>query len=167
MANIIKNKINISFFQRARNKVILFCGDFTHFAVCYFMVQACFYVGKDFTVNRQRHIVPTYIVGLITCAIVKLHVKQRVGFQTLLCGSFVIYGLPFLKIVKRGFLCCGYNLRVIPNQSSVDKLILHLCGLGLRRPAVADEQRCTIVKADRYITRPTPFAVTGGHFNFS
>ena len=37
MTYVMKNKVNICFFQSPRNKIVISFGDFTCFAVCYFI----------------------------------------------------------------------------------------------------------------------------------
>ena len=90
-------------------------------------------MGMDFAVNRQRHKVPAHIAALAVRAVVQLHIQQGIGLQALLRGNLIVLNLPRPKCCKGGFLCGGDDLRVIPYQSGVDKLVLHLCGFGFRR----------------------------------
>lgn len=63
--------------------------------------------------------------------VVKLHIKQGVGLQSLLCCNLIVLCFPLPKCGNGGFLCGGYDLRVIPHQRGVDIFILYLCGFGL------------------------------------
>jgi hypothetical protein len=62
---------------------------------------------------------------------------------------------------KGRFLCRRYDLRVIPHQDSVDKLVLHLRGFCFGGTVIADTQGRPVIKADINIAGPAPFAGTG------
>ena len=125
-------------------------------------------MGVDFTVNGKRHIIPAYMTAaFLVRTVVKFHVEQGIGLQSFLCGDLIVLCFPRPKCGNGGFLCCGYDLRVIPYQRGVDTFILHPCGFGLRCPVVADKEGRAIVKLDRYVACPAPFPGTGGSFYFS
>ena len=125
-------------------------------------------MGVDFTVNGKRHIIPAYMTAaFLVRTVVKFHIKQGIGLQTFLCGKLIVFCFPRPKCGNSGFLCCGYDLRVIPYQCGINIFSLHLFGFGLRCSVVADKQGRAIVKLDRYVACPTPFPGTGRSFYFS
>ena len=98
-------------------------------------------------------------------AVIKFYIEQGVGLQAFLCGNLIVLCFLFPKCAGGGFLCRLDNLRVIPNQRTVDTFILYLCGLGLRCPVVADKEGSAIVKLDRNVACSTSFPGTGGRSN--
>ena len=102
------------------------------------MIQACFQMRADFSVHRQRRIVPAYVTAaLLICAVVELHIQQRVGLQALFSGNGIVLKLAFFEGGISSFLCNADDFRVIPHQCAIDKLLLYLFGFGLPRHVVA------------------------------
>ncbi len=125
-------------------------------------------MGVDFTVNGKRHIIPAYMTSaFLVRTVVKFHIKQGVRLQAFLCCNLIVLCFPRPKCCNGGFLCCGYDLRVIPYQCGIDIFSLYFCGFGLRCPVVADKQGRAIVKLDRYVACTAPFPGTGGSFYFA
>ena len=125
-------------------------------------------MGADFPVHGQRHIVPAHIAaGLLVGSVVKFHIQQRVGLQSLLGGNLVVLGLPLQQHGQGRFLGGLHDFRVIPYQRTVDTFRLYLYGFGLWRQVVADEQGRTVVKVDGHIAGAAPFAGTGGSADFA
>ena len=124
-------------------------------------------MSVDFTVNRECHIVPANIPNFTARSIVKFHVKHGVWLQPLLRGDHIILDLTLPQCGDSGFLCYGYDLRVIPHQSGVDILVSHFCGFGLRCPLIAEEQGYAIIKSDGHIACAAPFSGTGGSYDLA
>ena len=78
------------------------------------MVQSRFQMGTDFAVHGQRHIVPANITaGLFVGSLVKFHIEQRVGLQTLLGRDLVVLSLPLQQRRQGRFLGGLDDLRVV------------------------------------------------------
>ena len=125
-------------------------------------------MGTDFTVNGKRHIIPAHVTAaFLVRTVVKFHIEQGVGLQAFLSGNLIVFCFPLPKCGNGGFLCCGYDLRVVPYQRGIDTFSLHFYGFRLRCPVVADKQGRAIVKLDRYVACTAPFPGTGGSFYFA
>ena len=123
-------------------------------------------MGADVSVHRQCHIVPAHISAALTVrAVVELDVEQGVGLQALLRGNGIVLCFALHEGSESGFLCRADDLRVVPQQGSVDKLPLYRCGLCFRRKAVAEKQGRAVIKADGYIACAAPFSRAGRRFN--
>ena len=123
-------------------------------------------MGTDISVYRQCHIVPAHISAALTVrTVVELDVEQGVGIQALLRGNGIVLCFALHEGSESGFLCRADDLRVVPQQGSVDKLPLYRCGLGFRRKAVADKQGRAVIKADGYIACAAPFPRARRRFN--
>ena len=116
----------------------------------------------DFSVHRQRRIVPTYVTAaLLICAVVELHVQQRVGLQSLCFGNGIVLKLALFEGSIGSFFCNTDDFRVIPHQRAIDKLLPYLFGSGFPRYVVAQKQRAAIIKANGNITCAAPFSRAG------
>ena len=83
----------------------------------------------DFSVHRQRRIVPAYVTAaLLICAVVELHIQQRVGLQALFSGNGIVLKLTFFEGGIGSFFCNADDFRVIPYQRAIDKILLYLFG---------------------------------------
>ena len=130
------------------------------------MIQACFQMRADFSVHRQRRIVPAYVTAaLLICAVVELHIQQRVGLQALFCGNGIVLKLTFFEGGISSFLCNADDFRVIPYQRAIDKLLPYLFGSGLPCYVVAQKQRAAVIKANGNIACAAPFSRAGRGFN--
>ena len=75
-ADVVENIVHITFFQRSGCVVILPRGRRAYAAGCNVVIQACFQMRTDFSVHRQRRIVPAYVTAaLLICAVVELHIQ--------------------------------------------------------------------------------------------
>ena len=123
-------------------------------------------MGTDISVYRQCYIVPAHISAALTVrTVVELDVEQGVGLQALLRGNGIVLCFALHEGSESGFLCRADDLRVVPQQGSVDKLPLYRCGLCFRRKAVAEKQGRAVIKADGYIACTAPFPRAGRRFN--
>ena len=137
-ADVVENIVHITFFQRSGCVVIFPRGHRAYAAGCDVVIQACFQMRADFSVHRQRRIVPAYVTAaLLICAVVELHIQQRVGLQALFSGNGIVLKLAFFEGGISSFLCNADDFRVIPHQCAIDKLLLYLFGFGLPRHVVA------------------------------
>ena len=137
-ADVVENIVHITFFQRSGCVVIFPRGRRAYAAGCDVVIQARFQMRADFSVHRQRRIVPAYVTAaLLICAVVELHIQQRVGLQALFSGNGIVLKLAFFEGGISSFLCNADDFRVIPHQCAIDKLLLYLFGFGLPRHVVA------------------------------
>ena len=120
----------------------------------------------DFSVHRQRRIVPAYVTAaLLICSVVELHIQQRVGLQALFCGNGIVLKLAFFEGGIGSFLCNADDFRVIPYQCAIDKLLPYLFGSGFPSYVVSQKQRAAVIKANGNITCAAPFSRAGRGFN--
>ena len=165
-ADIVENIVHITFFQRSGCIVILPRGCRAYAAGCNVVIQARFQMRTDFSVHRQRRIVPAYVTAaLLICAVVELHIQQRVGLQALCFGNSIVLKLTLFEGGIGSFLCNADDFRVIPHQRAIDKLLPYLFGSGFPRHVVAQKQRAAIIKANGNITCAAPFSRAGRGFN--
>ena len=165
-ADVVENIVHITFFQRPGRVVIFPRGRRAYAAGCNVVIQARFQMRADFSVHRQRRIVPAYVTAaLLICAVVELHIQQRVGLQALFCGNGIVLKLAFFEGGIGSFLCNADDFRVIPYQCAIDKLLPYLFGSGFPRYVVAQKQRAAVIKANGNITCAAPFSRAGRGFN--
>ena len=165
-ADVVENIVHITFFQRSGCIIILPRGCRAYAAGCNVVIQACFQMRTDFSVHRQRRIVPAYVTAaLLICAVVELHIQQRVGLQALFCGNGIVLKLAFFEGGIGSFLCNADDFRVIPYQCAIDKLLPYLFGSGFPRYVVSQKQRAAVIKANGNITCAAPFSRAGRGFN--
>ena len=165
-ADVVENIVHITFFQRSGCIVILPRGCRAYASGCNIVIQARFQMRADFSVHRQRRIVPAYVTAaFLICAVVELHIQQRVGLQALFCGNGIVLKLALFKGGISSFLCNTDDFRVIPHQRAIDKLLLYLFGFGFSRHVVAQKQRAAVIKANGNITCAAPFSRAGRGFN--
>ena len=120
----------------------------------------------DFSVHRQRRIVPAYVTAaLLICAVVELHIQQRVGLQPLCFGNSIVLNLTLFESGISSFFCNADDFRVIPYQRAIDKILPYLFGFGFSRHVVAQKQRAAVIKANGNITCAAPFSRAGRGFN--
>ena len=161
-ADVVENIVHITFFQRSGCIVILPRGCRAYAAGCNVVIQARFQMGADFPVHRQRRIVPAYVTAaLLICAVVELHIQQRVGLQPLCFGNSIVLKLAFFEGGISSFLCNADDFRVIPYQRAIDKILPYLFGFGFSRHVVAQKQRTAVIKANGNITCAAPFSRAG------
>ena len=166
--HVVKYIVHIGFFQSPCCKVVGPFGRFAHPAIGYVIIKPRFQMGTDLPVHGQRHIVPADIPArFLVGTVVQLNIQHRVGFQASLGGDLVVLGLPFQKHRQGGFLCRLHDFRVVLRQIAVHTLRLHLNRLGFRCQMVADKQGRAIIKLDRNVARPAPFAGTGRGMDFA
>ena len=165
-ADVVENIVHITFFQRSGCIVILPRGCRAYTSGCNIVIQARFQMRADFSVHRQRRIVPAYVTAaFLICAVVELHIQQRVGLQALFCGNGIVLKLALFKGGISSFLCNSDDFRVIPYQRAIDKLLPYLFGSGFPRYVVAQKQRAAVIKANGNITCAAPFSRAGRGFN--
>ena len=119
-ADVVENIVHITFFQRSGCIIILPRGCRAYAAGCNVVIQACFQMRTDFSVHRQRRIVPAYVTAaLLICSVVELHIQQRVGLQPLCFGNGIVLKLALFEGSIGSFLCNADDFRVIPYQKRI------------------------------------------------